>query len=39
MGFDRVKSSFTISGFGWRAMVTRFIITLFLLAAVLKIGS
>lgn len=39
MAMDKLKSSIIMSHFDWRMMVTRLIITLFLLAAVLKIGS
>jgi hypothetical protein len=39
MAMDKVKSSILASDFDWRTLLTRLIITLFLLAAVLKIGS
>jgi hypothetical protein len=39
VAMDKLKSSIVASEFTWRTMLTRLIITLFLLAAVLKIGS
>lgn len=39
MAMNKLKSSILVSEFAWRPMLTRLVITLFLLAAVLKIGS
>lgn len=39
MTVDRLKASIAVSEFGWRAILMRLLVTLFLLAAVLKIGS
>ncbi len=39
LAMDKLKTSMIVSKFSWRAMLTRLILTLFLLAAVLKIGS
>jgi len=39
MSMDKLKSTISISGIDRRAMLMRLIITLFLLAAVLRIGS
>lgn len=39
ISMDKLKSSLSLSGIDRRAMLMRLIITLFLLAAVLRIGS
>ncbi len=39
MAMDKLKSSIQVSEFSWRTLLTRLILTLVLLAAVLKIGS
>jgi hypothetical protein len=39
IAMDKLKSSILVSEVTWRTLLTRLIITLFLLAAVLKIGS
>lgn len=39
MSMDKLKSSNLVSAFSWRMMLMRLILTMVLLAAVLKIGS
>jgi len=39
MTVEKLKSSIVVSEFGWRAILMRLLVTLFLLAAILKIGS
>lgn len=39
IAMDKLKSSIPFNHLNWRAMLTRLVITLFVLAAVLKIGS
>jgi hypothetical protein len=39
VAMDKLKISMTMNGSSWRALLMRVVITLVLLAAVLKIGS
>lgn len=39
MAINKLKSSILLSEFDWRSMLVRLIFTLFLLGAVLKIGT